>query len=181
MIRPVPQFGWHCSPGVSKPVPADSDSSWSNSGSILALSFFSIQTRALNDSSELCGRGLWGCCAVSIDATSCLPNTSSLPHICYQLRTSLFYSRSGRSSLPARALLRLMCSASFSALALVHAFAGSLLRPVSSLLLSFQRWRFALGVLGVFLAPRLHHILKLYRSHFLAAALLIARGRSPKR
>ena len=66
------------------------------------------------------------------------------PYSGHHLRTSFFLTHVLRRS--SQPLLRLLRSASFSALALMHEFVGSLLRPVSSLLrpvsslqLSFQR------------------------------------------
>ena len=67
VVRPASPFGRHCCPGISKPVPADGNSSWSGSGSILPSTSFSKLTHTSDDISELRDRGLQGS-AVSIDA-----------------------------------------------------------------------------------------------------------------
>ena len=56
---------------------------------------------------------------------------------CYQIRTSSLTYVPGGAAYPSGHSLPLLCSASFLALTLVHAFSVSLLRPVSSILLSF--------------------------------------------
>ena len=56
-VSHVPSFGGHCFPGVSRPVPADGDSSSSSSGSILP-SLFSNLTYALDEGSGSSGQGL---------------------------------------------------------------------------------------------------------------------------
>ena len=60
VVRPVyhvPSFGGHYCPGISRPVPADGDSSSPRSGSILP-SLFSKLTHTSGDGSGVCGLGL---------------------------------------------------------------------------------------------------------------------------
>ena len=63
----VPSFGGHCCPGVSRPVPADGDSSSSSSGPILP-SVFSNLTYALDEGSGSSRQGPQ-CCTVSTGVT----------------------------------------------------------------------------------------------------------------
>ena len=70
VVRPVshiPSFGGHCCPGVSRPVPADGDSSSSSSGPILP-SVFPNLTYTLDEGSGSSGQGLQHC-TVSIGVT----------------------------------------------------------------------------------------------------------------
>ena len=69
VVRPISQFGRHCCPGFSNPVPADDDSSWPGSGSILPWVFPCIQTCTSNHISERLDRRLQGW-AVLIGATT---------------------------------------------------------------------------------------------------------------
>ena len=81
---------------------------------------------------------------------------------CYQIRTSsLTYVRGG-ASYPSGYLLPLLCSTSFSALALVHVLSVALLRPVLSILLSLASD--ASSSVGI-LALRFHLLLKFFRRH----------------
>ena len=70
------------------------------------------------------------CCHVAFRKIHCLPN-------CYQFRTSFLTYVPGGAPYPLGHSLPLLCSAPFLTLALVHVLSVALLRPVSSILLSF--------------------------------------------
>ena len=89
VVRPwshVPSFGGHCCPGVSRPVPADGDSSSPRSGSILPLLLFN----SIYTSDGMSGLGEHGlqCCTVSSDVTvTCAYVASRLRFSTYRLTT----------------------------------------------------------------------------------------------
>ena len=90
VVRPVshiPSFGGHCCPGVSRPVPADGDSSSSSSGPILS-SVFSNLTYTLDEGLGSSGQGL-ECCTVSTGVTvACACAASRLRFSTYRLITA---------------------------------------------------------------------------------------------
>ena len=93
VIRPVshtPSFGGHCCPGVSRPVPADDDSSFSNSGPISSSSFSKLKCIP-DGGSEVCEMGLQ-CYMVSTGVTVICACASS------QLRLSTYRLIPGSSS-----------------------------------------------------------------------------------
>ena len=97
VVRPVshiPSFGGHCCPGVSRPVPADGDSSSPRYGSILP-SLFSNLTHTLDEGSGSSGQGVQQCCTVSTDVTvTCACAASRLRFSTYRLITANFSSGS---------------------------------------------------------------------------------------
>ena len=107
VVRPISQFGRHCCPGVSKPVPAggdlsrpvpvDGDSRCPGSGSILPWVFPSIQTCTSNNISEQLDRGLQGW-TVSIGVTTTC--AAARPLLSMIMRSSLANSSSVRLTVP---------------------------------------------------------------------------------
>ena len=109
------------------------------------------------------------CCYVAFRKFHCSPNR-------YQFRTLFLTYVPGGAPYPSGHPLLLLCSASFLALALVFVLSVALLRPVSSILLSFA----GDASLSVdLLALRSHLLLIFYRSYSLVAALARRNSRDP--
>ena len=115
VVRPwshVPSFGGHCCPGVSRPVPADGDSSSPRSGSILPLLLFNL----IHTSDGMSGLGERGlqCCTVSSGVTvtyACV--ASRLRFSTYRLITAS--SSSGSFPLSPSTKCIVFCQGLFSA------------------------------------------------------------------
>ena len=103
VARPVSPFRGHCCPGISRPVPADGDSSSVGTGFILPSSFFSVpsffffMSTRTHASSHISGVGERGLryCAVSAGAT--VACAASGPHLSTN-RLSMANSVSVRSA-----------------------------------------------------------------------------------